>query len=97
MAQFSIRKDKNTFSMSDQPDAKIIERVGGTLVVKVPGHKERHGRGIYSYKPAEYQVWRITEIEDKGETLVGDADWVIDFPVNPKEQTKVFDHHTSTA
>ena len=97
MAHFTIRKDKNTFSMNDQSDAPIVERHGGTIVVKVAGHKERHGRGIYSYKPAEYQVWRITEITDLGEILQGNAEWVIDFPANSKLQGKHIVHHTSTA
>ena len=95
--QFVIRKDKDTFSTDDQPDAILIERFGGALVVKVPGHMEYHGRGLRTYKPAEYQVWQIRGIEDTGETLIGDADWLIDFPVNPKQQTKEFDHHRSTA
>ena len=99
--QFVIRKDQNTFSIDDQPDeqpdAKIVERWGGCIVVKVAGYKEYHGRGLRSYKPAEYQVWQITEIEDKGEILIGDADYLIDFPVNPKNQAKEIDHHTSTA
>ena len=97
MAHFTIRKDTNAFSMNDQPDATIVERHGGTIVVKLPGYKERHGRGIYSYKPAEYQVWQITDITDMGEILQGDADWVIDFPANGKLQGKHIDHHTSTA
>ena len=95
--EFVIRKDKNTFSINDQPEAKIVERSGGCLVVKVAGYKEHHGRGIRSYKPAEYQVWQITEIEDCGEILVGQATFLIDFPVNPKLQAKKIDHHTSTA
>lgn len=97
MAHFTIRKDKDMFSMNDQPDAPIVERQGGLIVVKVPGFKERHGRGIYSYKPAEYQVWRITEISDLGEILQGNAEWVIDFPANSKLQGKHIVHHTSTA
>ena len=97
MASFVIRKDKNTFSMNDQPEAKIVERHGGDIVVKVPGHKERHGRGISTYKPAEYQVWQITEIEDLGEILQGNAEWIIDFPANPKLQGKHIVHSTSTA
>ena len=97
MSYFVIRKDKNTFSMNDQPDATIVERQGGDIVVKVLGHKERHGRGIYSYKPAEYQVYQITEIEDLGEILQGNAEWVIDFPANSKLQGKNINHGTSTA
>ena len=97
MAHFTIRKDKNTFSMNNQPDAPIIERHGGIIVVKVTGHKERHGRGIYSYKPTEYQVWQITEISDLGEILQGNAEWVIDFPANSKLQGKGIQHHTATA
>ena len=97
MAAFTIRKDKHTFSMEDQPDATIIERQGGIIVVKVPWHKERHGRGISTPRPAEYQVWQITEIKDLGEILQGNAEWLIDFPVNAKNQCKSFEHHTSTA
>ena len=99
--QFVIRKDQNTFSIDDQPDeqpdAKIVERWGGCLVVKVAGFKEYHGRGLRSYKPAEYQVWQMTKVEDCGETLEGEATFLIDFPVNPKNQAKEIDHHTSTA
>lgn len=97
MAHFVIRKDKNTFSMDDQPEAKIVERHGGTIVVKVPGHKEQHGRGIYSYKPAEYQVYRIIEIKDLGEILQGNAEYIIRFPANSKLQGKHIVHSTSTA
>ena len=97
MSQFVIRKDQNTWSMNDQPEAKLVERWGGCIVVKIPGHMEHHGIGLRTYKPAEYQVWQITDIEDKGEILVGHADFLINFPVNPKQQTKEFDHHRSTA
>ena len=97
MAVFTIRKDKDTFSMEDQPDAKIIERHDGVIVVKVPWHKERHGIGMSTPRPAEYQVWKITEIEDLGEILRGEAEWIIDFPVNAQNQCKSFVHNTSTA
>lgn len=97
MPHFTIRKDKNTFSMNDQPEAKIIERHGGTIVVRCPGYREQHGRGLSSYKFSEYQVWQITEIEDLGEILQGDAEWVIDFPASPKLQGKHIVHSTSTA
>ena len=73
-----------------------MERHDGLIVVKVPGHKDRHGRGIYSYTPTEYQVWQITEITDLGEILQGDAEWVIDFPANSKLQGRSIVHHTST-
>lgn len=97
MAHFTIRKDRNTWSMSDQPEATIVEWYGGKIVVKVAGHMEQHGRGIRSYKPAEYQVWQITEISDCGEIMTGQADFLIDFPVNPKLQGRYITYSTSTA
>ena len=96
MAHFTIRTDTHMFSMNDQPDAKIVERAGGIIVVKVPGHTERHGVSISTYKPAEYQVWQITEITDSGLLMHGQAHWIVDFPVNSKLQGKYLQHHTST-
>ena len=97
MAHFSIKKSENLFCIEDQPNAAIIERSGGIIVVKVKGHQERHGIGIYSYKPTEYQIWLLTEAKDCGETLEGNAEWVIDFPANSKEQTQNFDHYTGVS
>ena len=93
---FVIRKDSNTFSIDDNPDMKIVERYGGRIVVKLAGHMETHGRGLRTYKEAEYQVWKITDIEDHGDVMSGHAHWVIDFPVNPKKQSKQIQHHRST-
>ena len=89
--QFAIRVDHHTFSISCQPDGRIVRpekglasriKVGDLIAVRCKGFYTDFGSmGIKSYCPAEYQIWQIEDIEEKGLLLIGTAGLLLDFPV----------------
>jgi len=81
-----LRTDLNTAGLGgiDQPDAKMIKRVGDIMVLKVPGYKywaQLPPGPTHSYAPAEYQVYSITKTETFGLLETIEAERLVDFPV----------------
>ena len=88
MSFATVDKSSKKFTLHgiDQPAGDIIRVQSGFICVKVPGYDYYLGESQFSYHPAEYQMWQVSEVRATSEPNVLEVtvDKLINFDVRTK-------------